>query len=378
MVTNFNVQHHELLIFNGINTTPEAFIAIDTPQRNRSSICMAVSRDDRYVAFTLNDQVLVYQIGNGSIRRVFLAEQTDVYQVRVEQQQQRPISSCVKRPLTLKEASQESQRQKTVIERKLSFSPDAKHLIVATHLGDHHVYLDVWDCATEPWTIKPGYSRSFKLPPVSDTASRLFIINAVFSREAADSCKWTTNDGDITSIFYDRWRRAAFLTGFFGKEYPALIPIPGYDELVSEPYSTKILHTAQSPSSSRYTVANSMHEIYLFDYNPNGTLNPCRLKRATSKMGSASFKPGEMVLSFPQENVVLAFWMKDEKLVLRTIGVGDEETFSDYDIRPDYDQLILERPATLKSPFDLRNTSKLSNESIAEMPSSPVAEFSSN
>lgn len=70
--------------------------------------------------------------------------------------------------------------------------------------------------------------------------------------------------------------------------------------------------------------------------------------------------------------------MKDEKLVLRTIAVGDEETFSDYDIRPDYDQLILERPATLKSPFDLRNTSKLSNESIAEMPSSPVAEFSSN
>ena len=42
----------------------------------------------------------------------------------------------------------------------------------------------------------------------------------------------------------------------------------------------------------------------------------------------------------PQESVIQAFWIKDAKLMLRTIKVGDGETFRDYDIRPHYDRVF--------------------------------------
>ena len=42
----------------------------------------------------------------------------------------------------------------------------------------------------------------------------------------------------------------------------------------------------------------------------------------------------------PQESVVQAFWIKDAKLMLRTIKIDDGETFRDYDIRPHYDRIF--------------------------------------
>lgn len=318
---------------------------------------MAMSRDDKYVAVAFNEYVYIYQINMGRIRRVHLSEEMDKYQVHEDYSLGTPLISP-KRPMNWKEVSQEAQRQGALIERKLSFSTDGKNLIIATHLANHHIYLDVWDCDNEPWNIKPGYSRSFKLPPVSEKSCLLY--SAV-----SNLFQWTTNDGDLTSVFYDTRRRSAFLTAFLGKEYPLSVPIPGYDHLVNEESSTKVLHAAQSPSGTRFTIVNSMTEVHVYNYKSNGMLNGCRLKRASSKLSSSSFKLGHMALAMPQENIVLLFWIKETKLMLRKIKL-DDETYNDYDLRQDYEHLIHERPVV-----SLVTTNNLKRPSLASVLSSP-------
>ena len=208
--------------------------------------------------------------------------------------------------------------------------------------------------------------------------------------------QWTTNDGDLTSVFYDTLHHSAFLTAFLGKEYPLLVPIPGYDHLVNEESSTKVLHAAQSPSGTRFTTVNSMTEMHVYNYKSNGMLNGCRLKRATSKLSSSFFKPGHMALAMPQDNIVLLFWIKETKLMLRKIKL-DDETHNDYDLRQDYEHLIHERPmvsldkrpsiastlsSTLSSPRIPHFISELPTPSISELPShtqlQPVMEIPAN
>jgi hypothetical protein len=135
---------------------------------------LTVSRDDKYVALTLNDQVQIYQIDLSMIKRVIVPNQMQAYQLPPHLLQHNSmdphqLQAPSKRALTWKEAAQEAQRQGALIERKIAFSSDGKRLIIATHLGDHHVYLDVWDCSSEPFKITSDYSRSFKLPPVSNS-----------------------------------------------------------------------------------------------------------------------------------------------------------------------------------------------------------------
>lgn len=133
---------------------------------------MAVSRDDKYVALSVNDQIQIYRLDLSVIRRVILPGQMQSYQLaphlaRNLSVDPNALQSPSKKALTWKEAEQEAQRQSALIERKLWFSEDSQKLVIATHLGDHHVYLDVWDCSTDPFKITSDYSRSFKLPPVS-------------------------------------------------------------------------------------------------------------------------------------------------------------------------------------------------------------------
>lgn len=122
-----------------------------------------MSRDDQYVAFTLRDQVHIYRFGTRAIRRVMLDGYVNAYPMSGGQP---ATGSHSRRPLNAKEIAQEEQRKKSVIERKLQFSPAGQHLIVATHFGNQYAYIDVWDCTVEPWKIAPGNSRFFKLPPV--------------------------------------------------------------------------------------------------------------------------------------------------------------------------------------------------------------------
>jgi hypothetical protein len=172
------------------------------------------------------------------------------------------------------------------------------------------------------------------------------------------------------------------VTAFLGKEYPVLIPIPGCECLDPEEKSPKILHAAQFPSGSRFAIVNSMTEIHVYNYKPNGTLNNRKLKKACSKLPSLSFKLGYMMLSIPQENTLLVFWIKDSKLMLRRVKI-DDETYSDYDVRPDYEYLVVEHPTF--SPSSPVSTEDLKRPSLpfpfasAQIPPSsfPVTELPS-
>ena len=124
---------------------------------------MVMSRDDRYVAFTLKDQVHVYEIGARTIRKVTLDGNIDTYPVYSEHL---ATTSHPRRPLSAREVAQEEQRQKSIIERRLQFSVDGMNLIVVTHFGNQYASVNVWDCVDEPWSVGNGKSRSFKLPPV--------------------------------------------------------------------------------------------------------------------------------------------------------------------------------------------------------------------
>jgi hypothetical protein len=341
-------QGHRLVIFDGTNLAPGCETSIESSGRARD-ICLAVSRDDRFVAVSINAQIHIYNLEDG-IRAIPFHQQVHVYELRGGNSYRRVIPighptshDSTKEPersestwfgvqakaLSSKEAAEEERRQSAIMSRKLYFSTDSKQLIVATQLGDHCVYIDVWDCTHEPVSTISEHSRSFKLPP------------------------WTLNDGDLTSVFYDSMRRNAIVTAFLGKEYPVLVPIPGYDLLPNEQYGTKAVHAAQSPSGQTFVIANAMTEIIQFEYTQKGTLSPRKVKKSLGKISSSVFKPGTIALAMPQENTLQVFWIKDGKCMLRSVKMGGSgETFKDFDIRPHYDRLMSmkDRPIIARAP----------------------------
>jgi hypothetical protein len=168
------VQARRLVTFHGNDTTPAAYVTVEAARRGFPELCLAISHDDTYAALAINDQVQVYRIDLGNIRRVILPDQMQSYHLpphllRSALPGANQLQNASKKALTWKEAAQEQQalRQGVLVERKLSFSPDSRKLVVATHLGDNHVYIDVWDCAQEPFKTSNDFSRCFKLPLVS-------------------------------------------------------------------------------------------------------------------------------------------------------------------------------------------------------------------
>ncbi|RAH83668.1 hypothetical protein BO86DRAFT_31517 [Aspergillus japonicus CBS 114.51] len=333
-------QHYELLVFENDSDIPEAYLTIETDHQSLPISCMVMSRNDRYVAFTLRDQVRVYEICTRTIQRVSLGSGMD----RVSDLGNRSLMGSFS---GAKESGFEAQRQEAVIERKLQFSADGKHFVIATHLGDHYAYVDVWNCTFQQWNIVPDSSKSFKLP------------------------SWTTNDGDLTGVYYDSSHHAVLLTAFFGKEYPLSFSMTD-NKITNDPFSTRIVHAAQSPSGSRFIIANGMCDIYLCDAKASGGINRSRLKKASYKMNPAVFRPGQLALAFPQEYEMLAFWVKTGKLMLRTVRMqGGIESVSDYDLRPDYDRLVVERPPVADFQTQRRRHSLLSHELVAEIDGLP-------
>jgi hypothetical protein len=337
----------KLAIFDGKQLTPEHEVELEFSGR-LGEICLAVSRNDKFVATSINNQIQIFSLEDG-FQNLAFHHQIHVYELRGGVQHRRAIpigrtssDDSVTEPqrtetgwfgpqspgLSSKEVAEEQQRQSVIVSRKLYFSTDSNRLVVATQLGDHCVYVDVWDCTREPVSTISEHSRSFKLPP------------------------WTLNDGDLTSVFYDNSRRSAIVTAFLGKEYPILIPFPGYDTLQNEQYSTKVVHAAQSPSGSTFVVANAMTEIVQFEYTARGTLAPRKLKRSSSKISNTVFKPGAIALAMPLENVLQCFWVREGKCMLRSIKIGATETFRDYDLRPHYDRLmsLKSKPIIARAP----------------------------
>lgn len=118
-----------------------------------------MSRNDRYVAFTLQDQVRVYEICTRTIQRVSLGSGMD----RSSDFGHRSVMGASP---NAKGTAYQGKRQEAIIERKLQFSPNGKHFAIATHLGDHYAYVDVWNCTFQQWSIVPDKSKSLKLPSV--------------------------------------------------------------------------------------------------------------------------------------------------------------------------------------------------------------------
>ncbi|KAL4779812.1 hypothetical protein BJX76DRAFT_364901 [Aspergillus varians] len=310
-------EHYELLIFRNNNAIPEAYLTIEAPNQTSPITCMVMSRDDRYVAFTLKDHVRVYEIDAGNIRQVQLGGKSDYYAVENISKE-----SHIDNGLKVETAGQNEKSEEVVIATRLQFSVEGKRFIVATHLGNQYAYVNVWNCIEQQWKLEPGGSKYFKLPP------------------------WTIDDGDLTGVFYDSFNETVVLTAFLGREYPISFSLSG-EAFTSDPVSPRIVHAAQSPSGSRFVMANGMKQMYLCDSTASGSLIPTKMKKAISKISPSIFRPSHLALSFPGENEVLAFWEKEGKLILRTISLhAGGEAVSDYDLRPELDRLVVERPPT--------------------------------
>jgi hypothetical protein len=123
---------------------------------------MVMSRDDRFVAFALKEEVRVYEITDSGIREIRLGGKSDRYPARKYiHSTTAHIKNSSETEITVREESNE-----TVFARRLQFSVDRKRFIVATHLGDQYAYVDVWNCIDQEWNIDADSSKSFKLPPV--------------------------------------------------------------------------------------------------------------------------------------------------------------------------------------------------------------------
>ena len=123
---------------------------------------MTMSRDDRRLAFIVNDQIFAYELGNSEpesrdIRKVAVANDIDMS----------PVS-----PKWIPDDT----RRGAIIQRKLEFSIDAKRLIIATLFEDRSAHVDVWDCDVEPWRIAANGTHSVQASPVSVWLFILYII----------------------------------------------------------------------------------------------------------------------------------------------------------------------------------------------------------
>ncbi|KAL4980618.1 hypothetical protein BDW66DRAFT_124395 [Aspergillus desertorum] len=328
-------EHYELLILRNKSAIPEAYLSIETPHSSSPITCMVMSRNDKYVAFTLKDEVRIYEIGAAEIRQVHLGDKTDY----------NPVGYASKAHTSNNQETtgRDEKRAEAVITRKLQFSVDCRRFIVATHLRNQYAYVDVWNCTQQQWKLEPGGSKSFKLPP------------------------WSTDDGDLTCVFYDSFNETVVLTAFLAREYPISFSLSN-ETLTSDPVSPRIVHAAQSPSGSRFVLANGIKQMYLCDSTASGSLIPTKMKKAISKISPSVFQPSQLALSFPGENEVFAFWARDGKLMLRTISLhAGGEAVSDYDLRSEFDRLLVERPPVTDFHRPRHQPSSLSRQVDSEM-----------
>ncbi|THC96500.1 hypothetical protein EYZ11_003999 [Aspergillus tanneri] len=326
-------EHYELLVFNKTAVIPEAYLSIEIQHHSLPPISMVMSRDDRYIAFTFKDEVRFYEVGTRSIRRV---------SIDLNLHHHNTYSNDLATGTSPAEGKTEKANKATA-GRKIQFSVDGKNLIVATHLGDQDACVEVWNCSTEQWNVAPDCARTFKLSP------------------------WSANDKGLTCVFYDSFHHAVLLTALPKKDCSASSPVTEESNM-SDHSTTTIIHAAQSPSGSRFVIANGMNQICLCNANPSGALKPSRTKKASNKISPSVFKPGKLVLSFPQDDWISLFWIKQGRLLLRMVRLNEgNETVSEYDLRSDFDRLLLERLQTTGSPIQHRRYSLLSNQPITEM-----------
>lgn len=113
-------------------------MTIDTPGLTLRSDCMAMSRNDRHIAFILENQIHVYELGN-------------MYDLEA-----RSI-----RKVTVNESPRWAQ-EKAATHRKIAFSVDGNGLVL-TRLESQSVYFDVWHRQGDVWDIAKGGFYSIKV-----------------------------------------------------------------------------------------------------------------------------------------------------------------------------------------------------------------------
>lgn len=168
-------------------------MTIDVPLPSPSAICMSMSRDDKRIALSLDDQVHVYELGNlydlgtRSIRKVNLADQINSYPNRGSP-----------------ELIPDDKRWKAGIERRVEFSVDGKNLVIATCVEDQFAYVDLWDCDVEPWSIVAGGFGLTRLPSVCDSIVGLVVSVLGFSLTLFSGHPMDTLLVCFTTIFITR------------------------------------------------------------------------------------------------------------------------------------------------------------------------------
>ncbi|KAF1918188.1 hypothetical protein BDU57DRAFT_547277 [Ampelomyces quisqualis] len=318
IITTTDTFRRRLVVFNGMETECESELEFEVSGRCHG-VCIAVSKDDKNVAVSTCDKIELFSL-DGSLQRMVFDQKTDVYELHgaLSHPASSPTSATHPSSKGLTSRLSDDEHQPAIVSHRLNFSPDSHRLISATQFDNHEVSINVWDMSRRPVTSISERPRTFKLPP------------------------WVLNDGDLTSIFFDPLRRCALVTAFVGKEYPLLIPFPGYAALHNETYSTKIICAAQSPSGSTVVVANAMTEIILFEYSSRGTLNPRKLKKVSHKIPHGVFRPGAMEMCMPREDLLRMFWVRDGKFVVRSVWLGGREEVRDGDLRGEYERVARE------------------------------------
>lgn len=132
-------------------------------------------------------------------------------------------------------------------------------------------------------------------------------------------------------------------------EYPILLSTSN-GQTANSPFNTGTIYAAQSPSGKFYAIATQSNDIHLWRHNADtlSTSTPTRTKRSAPKIPSSVFaKPGKLLLSIPQEEILQTFWVKDERLLLRTTRLLENgEIAYDHDLRGDLDRVLAERPSS--------------------------------
>ena len=113
-------------------------MTIDIPGLSLRSNCMAMSRDDRHIAFILGNQVHVYELGN-----MYDLESRSIQKMAVNE-------------------SPRWGQEKSATHRKITFSVDGNGLVL-TRLESQSVYFDVWHRDTNVWKILKGGFYSIKV-----------------------------------------------------------------------------------------------------------------------------------------------------------------------------------------------------------------------
>jgi hypothetical protein len=124
-------------------------------------------------------------------------------------------------------------------------------------------------------------------------------------------------------VFYDSNKNYAIVTAFINKSYYAVQSESADFELTgwSRDAVYKFQGAAQSPSGSKFTLADRYGQLYTLD------TRTCHITegKKLSHRCSANSRDDMMAIAMPDDNTVYACWNEDGKIVLAAVTEGRKE-----------------------------------------------------